>query len=53
MGASQSSGAGATAVGSSVEVKTSYYELLGVERTASDDEYAPSSLKHRSGSTSC
>ncbi|KAF1950316.1 DnaJ-domain-containing protein [Byssothecium circinans] len=36
MGAQQSTeGAGAA---SNVEVKTSYYELLGVERTATDDE---------------
>ncbi|KAF2129812.1 meiotically up-regulated gene 185 protein-like protein [Dothidotthia symphoricarpi CBS 119687] len=37
MGASQSTGGGATP-GGSVEVKTSYYELLGVERTATQDE---------------
>lgn len=46
MGASQSSGAGAPggAPGgaSSDEVKTSYYELLGVDRSATDDEYDPS-----------
>jgi DnaJ homolog subfamily A member 5 len=41
MGAQQSTGgAGAGAVGGGGEVKTSYYELLGVERTASEDEYA-------------
>lgn len=37
MGANQSSGAGASAPGDS-EAKTSYYELLGVERTATDEE---------------
>ncbi|KAH7138144.1 hypothetical protein B0J11DRAFT_423467 [Dendryphion nanum] len=38
MGASQSTGGANPASGESVEVKTSYYELLGVERTATDDE---------------
>jgi len=37
MGANQSSGAGASAPGDN-EAKTSYYELLGVERTATDEE---------------
>ncbi|OCL05331.1 DnaJ-domain-containing protein [Glonium stellatum] len=37
MGANHSSGPGASAPADS-EVKTSYYELLGVERTASDEE---------------
>ncbi|KAF2260001.1 DnaJ-domain-containing protein [Lojkania enalia] len=36
MGASQSTGAGSAP--SAGEVKTSYYELLGVERSATDDE---------------
>lgn len=39
MGASQSSGANADGGGGHSEVKTSYYELLGVERSATDDEY--------------
>jgi hypothetical protein len=40
MGAQQSTGAGGGAGGGggSGEIKTSYYELLGVERTATDDE---------------
>jgi DnaJ family protein A protein 5 len=38
MGASQSTGGNAGG-GAAVEVKTSYYELLDVERTATDDEY--------------
>jgi DnaJ family protein A protein 5 len=38
MGASQSTGSGETSGGGG-EVKTSYYELLGVERTATQDEY--------------
>jgi hypothetical protein len=37
MGANQSSQNGPAG---SAEVKTSYYELLGVERDATDDEYA-------------
>lgn len=37
MGASQSTGSGETTGGRS-EVKTSYYELLGVERTATQEE---------------
>ena len=36
MGAGQSSGSGA--VGPDVEVKTSYYDLLGVQRQATEDE---------------
>jgi len=36
MGANQSSGGGQSEI---VSVKTSYYELLGVDRQASDDEY--------------
>jgi DnaJ family protein A protein 5 len=39
MGASQSTG-GADALNGGGEVKTSYYELLGVERNATQDEYA-------------
>jgi len=39
MGANQSSGADSSAFPSGGEVKTSYYELLGLERTATDDEY--------------
>ncbi|KAF2793740.1 DnaJ-domain-containing protein [Melanomma pulvis-pyrius CBS 109.77] len=38
MGASQSSGANAGGDGGLSDVKTSYYELLGVERSASDDD---------------
>ncbi|OCK84382.1 DnaJ-domain-containing protein [Lepidopterella palustris CBS 459.81] len=38
MGAQQSSGSGGTGAPAGVEVKTSYYELLGVERTATDEE---------------
>ncbi|KAF2169614.1 hypothetical protein M409DRAFT_20028 [Zasmidium cellare ATCC 36951] len=38
MGQSQSSGGGSTATGGSQDVKTSYYVLLGVERTATEDE---------------
>ncbi|KAF2648602.1 DnaJ-domain-containing protein [Lophiostoma macrostomum CBS 122681] len=38
MGAGQSSGANGGAGGANGEVKTSYYELLGVERSATDDE---------------
>jgi DnaJ family protein A protein 5 len=38
MGASQSSGANGGVGGAGAEVKTSYYELLGVERSATDDE---------------
>jgi DnaJ family protein A protein 5 len=37
MGAGPSTGGGASAAGGG-EVKTSYYELLGVERTATQDE---------------
>jgi DnaJ family protein A protein 5 len=37
MGASQSTGGGEHAAGGG-EVKTSYYELLGVERSATQDE---------------
>jgi len=46
MGAQQSSGTGGAGAGAgaaedgSADIKTSYYELLGVERTATDDEYA-------------
>lgn len=38
MGAGQSSNAGAGASQQAAEVKTSYYELLGVQRQATDDE---------------
>lgn len=40
MGASQSSGAGAsqTSAEQAGDVKTGYYELLGIERQAGDDE---------------
>lgn len=38
MGASQSSGGGGGKRAAAAEVKTSYYELLGVQRQASDDE---------------
>jgi|TARA_R110002003_G_scaffold68_13_gene6137 DnaJ family protein A protein 5 len=37
MGAGQSTSGGENAAGGG-EVKTSYYELLGVERTATQDE---------------
>ncbi|KAM0710213.1 hypothetical protein Q7P35_002575 [Cladosporium inversicolor] len=38
MGASQSSGNGSADAAPAQEAKTSYYELLGVERTATEDE---------------
>ena len=38
MGQSQSSGDGAAGARGDVEIKTSYYELLSVERQATDDE---------------
>ncbi|KAJ4348466.1 uncharacterized protein N0V89_009841 [Didymosphaeria variabile] len=38
MGAQQSTGAAGDANGEGIQVKTSYYELLGVERTATDEE---------------
>ena len=38
MGASQSSSNGSTDTAPAQEAKTSYYELLGVERTATEDE---------------
>jgi DnaJ family protein A protein 5 len=38
MGASQSSGNGTADAAPAQEAKTSYYELLGVERTATEDE---------------
>jgi DnaJ homolog subfamily A member 5 len=39
MGANQSSDGSAPQDGRDGEIKTSYYELLGVERQATDDEY--------------
>jgi DnaJ family protein A protein 5 len=38
MGAQQSTGAGGHGGGDGAQLKTSYYELLGVARTATDDE---------------
>jgi DnaJ family protein A protein 5 len=38
MGASQSTGGAASSAAADAPVKTSYYELLGVERTATQDE---------------
>ncbi|TKA24216.1 hypothetical protein B0A50_05980 [Salinomyces thailandicus] len=38
MGASQSSGSGGGAAAAAANVKTSYYELLGIERQATDEE---------------
>lgn len=43
MGASQSTGGAAEGQDSGV-VKTSYYELLSVERTATQDEYVMFSI---------
>lgn len=40
MGANQSSGEGQSDGGTAATIKTSYYELLGVDRQAGDDEYA-------------
>ena len=48
MGASQSSGANGGVGGAGAEVKTSYYELLAVERNATDDEYAHTYLPNLS-----
>lgn len=39
MGAEQSSSRGAAAADSAPPEKTDYYELLGVEQQAGDDEY--------------
>ena len=39
MGQGQSAGSAGQAAGSRDEIKTSYYELLGVERQATDAEY--------------
>jgi DnaJ family protein A protein 5 len=44
MGAQQSSGRDSDAPGSKV-VKRCYYEVLGVERHATDDEYRFNALK--------
>lgn len=49
MGAGQSSSSGSAAT-ASAEVKTSYYELLGVERSATEDEYV---YVHSSGRGRC
>lgn len=38
MGAQQSTGAAGDASGDGVQLKTSYYELLGVDRSATDDD---------------
>jgi hypothetical protein len=39
MGANQSSGGDQSERGNAATIKTSYYELLGVDRQAGDDEY--------------
>jgi len=39
MGANQSSGGGQSDGGNAATVKTGYYELLGVDRQAGDDEH--------------
>ena len=39
MGAGQSSGGSQSEGGNVTTIKISYYELLGVDRQASDDEY--------------
>ena len=40
MGAGQSSANGGASQTTDAAVKTSYYELLGIERQATDEEYA-------------
>lgn len=40
MGAGQSANTGSAAIPRGSDLKTSYYTLLEVERTASEDEYA-------------
>lgn len=39
MGANHSSGGGQSVGGNAAAIKTSYYELLSVDRQAGDDEY--------------
>jgi DnaJ family protein A protein 5 len=46
MGAQQSSGRDADAQGGDA-VKKCYYEVLGVERSSTDDEYASSPLRYK------
>jgi hypothetical protein len=41
MGANNSSQGKRQSQDDAADVKTSYYELLGVERQAADEEYAP------------
>lgn len=46
MGAGQSAQGGSKAAAAAPEIKQSYYELIGVERDATEDEYARPTLWH-------